>query len=170
MEKRILQLSKYNKIWIKNFIKEKQIITKILKNELTGIYHIGSTSINSIVAKPIIDILVSVRNINKIDKYYKLFYKNGYIAEGEKGIKGRRYFVKKDGIKHLVHIHIFEENTKNIKRHLAFKNYLIKNPYWALKYSNLKKRLNKQYKSDLEKYIEGKIRFIKRIENKALKF
>ncbi len=40
-----------------------------MKDEIVQIHHIGSTSIEGIYAKPIIDILVEVENINNVDNY-----------------------------------------------------------------------------------------------------
>ncbi|MGN7478550.1 GrpB family protein [Solibacillus silvestris] len=52
--------------WGKQYYKEEKILKHTFKNEIIGIYHIGSTSIPTIgFAKPIIDILIVVKNIEK---------------------------------------------------------------------------------------------------------
>jgi len=82
----------YNPNWEKNYINEQQLIRQILKNELVECFHIGSTSVPNLKAKPIIDILLVVNNINKLDNYSFYFENIGYEIMGEFGIIGRRYF------------------------------------------------------------------------------
>jgi len=94
-------------------------------------------------------------------------FKFDYRAEGEYGIKGRRYFWKYPG-NHKYHIHIFEQDNTNIVRHLAFKEYLIKNKKRAKEYKNLKKLLAEKYRYNIEKYMQGKDSLIKNIEKEAL--
>ncbi len=75
---------------------------------LIEMYHIGSTSVKSIgFAKPIIDILIVVNNIELIDQYNKELELLGYEPRGENSISGRRFFLKgKENRTH--HIPIFQ--------------------------------------------------------------
>lgn len=58
-----------------------------MKDEIVQIHHIGSTAIKGIYAKPVIDILVEVENINNVDNYNEEMKSLGYIPKGEYGIK-----------------------------------------------------------------------------------
>ena len=96
------------------------------------------TSIPGIYAKPVIDILIGVVNINNIDKYNVEMDKLGYICKGEYGIKGRRFFMK--GLYNRTHhIHIFQSDNPEILRHINFRDYLIAHSEEARIYSELKK-------------------------------
>ncbi len=57
-------------------------------------FHIGSTSVPNLKAKPIIDILLVVNGISELDTYSEQFESLGYEVMVEFGIKGRRYFCK----------------------------------------------------------------------------
>ncbi len=67
--------------------KEAEKIYNIMKDEIVQIYHIGSTAIKEIYAKPIIDILVEVENINNVDNYNEQMKFLGHIPKEEYGIK-----------------------------------------------------------------------------------
>ncbi|MRH41895.1 GrpB family protein [Aquibacillus halophilus] len=155
-----------NNNWSLLFNKEAEQIRLILQEEVHDIYHIGSTAIPNMSAKPVIDILVNVMNISNIDDYNQQFEKLDYIGMGENGIKDRRFFMKgRENRTH--HIHIFQQGNKEIKRHLAFRDYLISHPKEAEKYRKLKEELAKQFPNNMKNYIEGKDSFIKNIDKLA---
>ncbi len=65
-----VEVVEYNSEW-PNLYLEAEKIKNILGNELVDIYHIGSTSVKKLRAKPIIDIMAVVRDITKVDEYNK---------------------------------------------------------------------------------------------------
>lgn len=69
-------------------------IVAVLDQEVVAIHHIGSTAIPGISAKPIIDMLVEVQDIEKIDDFNEKMIKRGYRPQGEFGVAGRRFFIK----------------------------------------------------------------------------
>lgn len=154
--------------WVTQFYKEEIILKDIFKDELLGIHHIGSTSIPTIgFAKPIVDILVIVNDIEKVDLYNEKMSSIGYDPRGENGIPGRRYFPKnKERRTH--HVHIYQEENENIRIHLDFKEYLINNPEDARSYGDLKIKLAKQFPNDIHKYQEGKEFFVNELVKKAI--
>ncbi|MGL5874852.1 MAG: GrpB family protein, partial [Xenococcaceae cyanobacterium] len=129
------------------------------------------TAIPKIYAKPIVDMLVEVNDITQVDKYNSAMEALGYEVMGEFGISGRRYFRKdnKMGVR-THHVHIFEVNSKEVERHLAFRDYMVAHPEDAQKYSELKRRLAKQYPNDINGYMDGKDGFIKEMESLALEW
>jgi GrpB-like predicted nucleotidyltransferase (UPF0157 family) len=146
---------------------EEEKLKTVFKDELIDIFHIGSTSIPAIgYAKPIIDILVVVKDIEKVDRYNAEMEKLGYEPRGENGIIGRRYFPKgKNNRTH--HLHIFQAGSEQIKSHLDFKEYLIEHPNEAKKYGKLKISLAKQFPNDHYKYQNGKQQFVANLSGKA---
>ncbi|MCC5423939.1 GrpB family protein [Clostridium botulinum] len=146
--------------------KEAEKIYNIMKDEIVQIHHIGSTAIKGIYAKPVIDILVEVENINNVDNYNEEMKSLGYIPKGEYGIKERRFFLK--GLYNRTHhLHIFQRGNSEIERHINFRNYMIKHREEAKKYEKLKKELALKFKYDIDSYCIGKDSFIKEIDEKA---
>lgn len=90
------------------------------------IHHIGSTAVPGLHAKPIIDVLVVVRNIAAVDALDSRMRAAGYIPRGENGIPGRRYFVMPapDGENHTQHIHCYAPGNPRIADELLFRDTL----------------------------------------------
>lgn len=159
----------YDPNWPKMFKVEAEKIRGVFGKELIEVHHIGSTSVLDLKAKPIIDIMPVVRDINVVDKFNDKMIGLEYEPMGEFGIPGRRYF-RKGGDKRTHHVHIFQFNSNNAERHLAFRDYLRKHPDKAKKYGELKEQLAKRYPNDIEAYMDGKNDFVKKLEQKAIKW
>ncbi|WP_088102089.1 GrpB family protein [Halalkalibacter urbisdiaboli] len=166
---RKLVFTPYNQQWPSLFREEAKKIKKIFGNELIEIYHIGSTSINRLHAKPIIDMMPVVRNIKHVDLYNGAMTKLGYICKGENGIPGRRYFQKGGDIR-THHVHVYENGNPHIERHLAFRNYLREHPQEAKAYGELKRKLAECFPNDITSYIKGKEALAIDIETRALEW
>jgi len=168
---RKVEVVPHNPKWQNLFEIEQSAIAQILHSNLVEIHHIGSTSIPNIYAKPIIDLLVAVKDLDRVDRQNSLMENLGYQAMGEFGISERRYFRKDNssGIR-THHVHIFEIHSPQIKRHLAFRDYLIAHPAEAKQYSDLKQKLAKAYPHNIESYMDGKDAFIKDIDRKAIQY
>jgi GrpB-like predicted nucleotidyltransferase (UPF0157 family) len=158
----------YNPAWSKRFLEEAAQIRQVLGRELVAIYHMGSTSVPGIKAKPIIDILVEVQDIEKLDGLNDHLVRLGYEAKGEFGIIGRRFFIKNDGAVRTHHLHVFQSGHSEISRVLTFRDYLCSHPEEAQAYGQLKEALAQQYPSDRESYTEGKTDFIRELDRKAM--
>lgn len=158
-------------MWREAFAKESKQVAVAMGENVVAIHHIGSMAIPSIYAKPIIDLLVEVKKITKVDEQNAVMETLDYEAMGELGIPGRRYFRKHNaaGVR-THHIHAFEAGSVEVKRHLAFRDYMIAHPEDAQKYSELKRVLAKKYPQDIYGYMDGKDGFIREMERKALEW
>ena len=154
--------------WQEAFEVESKRVTDALGENVITIHHIGSTAIPDIYAKPIIDLLVEVKDIVKVDEQNSLMELFGYEVMGEFGITGRRYF-RKDNQKGVRthHIHTFEVSSEQVERHLAFRDYMIAHPKDAQRYSELKRRLAREHPTDIDGYMDGKDGFIREMDKKA---
>ena len=161
-------VKEYNKDYPLMFEKEKEKLVKILDDNLVAIYHIGSTAVPKLKSKPIIDIMISVNSLEEVDNKQKELENIGYEYLFEFGIKGRRY-LRKGGDERTHQIHIFHKNdTYNLTRRLAFKDYLLTHEDKVKDYGELKSKLALKYPFDIEKYCDGKEEFVKAIEIEAL--
>lgn len=154
--------------WREAFEVESKRVTDALGEIVVAIHHIGSTAIPGIYAKPIIDLLVEVKDIVKVDGQNSSMESLGYEVMGEFGIAGRRYFRKdnQEGIR-THHIHTFKVGSKQVERHLAFRDYMIAHPEDAQRYSELKRRLAREYPTNIDEYMDGKDGFIREMDRKA---
>jgi len=154
--------------WVDRFAIEREMVAQTLGSNVAAIHHIGSTAIPTVYAKPIIDMLIEVENIDEVDAYRPAMEELGYEALGEFGIPGRRYFRKESdaGIR-THHAHAFATGCPEIARHLAFRDFMIAHPDWAARYSDLKQTLATAHLDNIELYMDGKDAFIKEIDRRA---
>jgi GrpB-like predicted nucleotidyltransferase (UPF0157 family) len=164
---RKVEVLPYNYKWPLLYATEAKLITHILGTEMVGIHHIGSTSVPGLQAKPIIDILAEVRDIEKLDELNAGMTMAGYTPRGEYGIPGRRYFFKGSEEMHSHHLHAFQAGHAEISRHLFFRDYLRSHPEEARQYASLKESLAVRFPCDIEAYMNGKDVFIKELDRRA---
>ncbi|MDX8047180.1 GrpB family protein [Gracilibacillus sp. S3-1-1] len=157
-----------NENWPSMFEAEAKKLQSIFGQEMIAIHHIGSTSVPGLQAKPVIDMMPVVKNIDDVDAFNQEMNKLGYECKGENGISGRKYF-QKGGDDRTHHVHIFQHGSDEINRHLAFRDYLRSHPEDRERYGTLKERLAQQFPDDMISYMEGKDGLVKEIEAKALK-
>lgn len=167
---RKIEVVAYRPEWEKLYREEAQKIKAILGKNCVSVFHIGSTAVKGLDAKPIIDIMPVVKDISLVDACNREFEALGYECMGEFGIPGRRFF-RKGGDARTHHVHIFEkQNVAAINRHLAVRNYLKSHPADAVAYADLKKKLAAQFPYDNDGYCDGKDAFVKALEQKAVRW
>jgi GrpB-like predicted nucleotidyltransferase (UPF0157 family) len=153
--------------WSELFQEAVEDLTAVFGPEIVAAHHIGSTAIPGILAKPIVDVLLVVRDIDQVDSFNQDMMERGYRPQGEFGIPGRRFFIKGSESHRTHHIHVFEESHAAVDRHLAFRDYLRAHSDEAQTYSRLKEELARRFPHDIDGYIAGKYDFIKEIERRA---
>ena len=134
------------------------------------IEHIGSTAIPGLAAKPTIDILIGIRNLEGAGRIIPLLQSAGYVyvPEFELDMPERRYFYKGRKVEDDFHLHMVEAGSPFWKRHLAFRDHLRAHPDEVKAYEELKLALAKKFRDDRDGYTEAKTEFITRIEKAAL--
>lgn len=165
---RVIEVLEYNPQRREQYRDESRKIRGVLGGNCRAIYHIGSTSVPGLAAKPIIDMMAVVDDLDKVDEKNAEFERLGYECMGEFGISGRRFF-KKGGDQRTHHLHVFQkDNRQDIERHLAVRDYLACHAAAANEYAALKKRLAEEYRYDNDGYCDGKEEFMQKLEQKAL--
>lgn len=150
--------------WAKYYQEEEASIRNALKGGLVMVEHVGSTAIKSIKAKPIIDILVVVRQVFDISNAEKLLVNIGY----EKGLfqrEGEIFYLKSKNDIHTHYIHLVTEKD-DWKRYILFRDYLNSNPDVATSYEETKIRLAKVYFNNRKEYTAAKMEFVENILSK----
>lgn len=147
-----------------------EILFDILGQSAVGIQHIGSTAIRNIMAKPIIDIAVGVRQFEDIEPYITSLREKGIIFRGDDN-EGKLFVIgdfEKDTRTH--HIHVVEHNSDAWKNYINFRDYLNGHPAKAKEYEELKQELAQLYHEDRVAYTKGKQKFIDEIHALAESF
>ena len=161
--------NKHSEKYKQLFNKEKSKLKKIFPR--AKIEHVGSSSVNGLGGKGIIDVAISVPK-KEIRNTIKQLERNGYDFRPTGGDKERSFFQKIIKFKEnerRVHIQLTHSNSKTWKSMLAVRDYLRKNPKAIKEYELVKKEAIKYAKGEGKKYREYKKSFLQKIEKWALK-
>ncbi len=191
-----LPFESYNPAWKTMFEGLKEELSEMLLVLSPLIEHIGSTSVEGLSAKPIIDIMIGVSDYRDLDRV-PLFLNNGsyvYYEKYNEDMPYRRFFVrltanakelglmevigKEDDIPEqmhdhslrMAHVHVIPTDSEHWLRHIAFRDYLRAHPAIVQEYQTLKERLTQQEWKDGNDYNAGKDVFLKREEQNALRW
>jgi GrpB-like predicted nucleotidyltransferase (UPF0157 family) len=164
-----LIIVEYDPTWPTQFKEEKARILAISNDHIEDIQHIGSTSVPGLGAKPIIDIMIGLRDLSLVEPCVEPLQQLGYGYLGERGIPERHFFRKPDnnswiGRTHQIHMVVIGSDFW--RRHLLFRDYLRLHPQDAQEYYSLKKDLAQQFGAT-EHYTDAKTSFIEAIIAKA---
>ena len=163
-----ITVTEYDPLWPQKFQAESRLIRGILADNCLAIYHIGSTAVPGLAAKPIIDIMAVVKSLVQVDDAAEDFSQIGYEYLGEFGIAGRRY-LRKGGEERTHQIHIFQaDDWANIGRHLAFRDYMRSHEKERAEYAKIKTELAQRFPYDIDGYCDGKEHFVREMERTAL--
>ena len=154
----------YDEQWKQDFLMIKDELTSALGQLAIRIEHIGSTSVAGLSAKPFIDIDVVIKDYTVFEDVVSALGEIGYQHSGDLGIVGREAF-NYEGKDHLRkhHLYVCPADSPELKRHIAFRDYLRTHPEAVREYSRIKEEGAKQYPYDIERYIEHKSPFIEKI-------
>ncbi|UQZ36229.1 hypothetical protein C2I18_23515 [Paenibacillus sp. PK3_47] len=161
-----VRLSNYNPDWARSYQDEADFLKTIFTDEIVRFEHFGSTSVPGMKAKPVIDMMCIVKDINRVDVHNNTMISLGYDAAGEWGIPGRRLF-RKGGEERTHHIHCYQTDSPQIERHLIFRDYLRAHPEEAARYSRFKEELAERFDHTSE-YSPAKKTFVLEMERLAL--
>lgn len=147
----------YDRTWKFAFEEIKREIEGAIGDLIIGIEHVGSTSVEGLSAKPIIDIDVIIKDYSTFDAVVSKLEAIGYIHEGNLGIKDREAFKYTDK-PHLQqhHLYVCPQQSEELYRHTTFRDFLINNPEAVKKYSVVKEKAAQLFPDNIEKYIEYK--------------
>ena len=165
----IVKVVAYQADWPQQFEEEAAKLMEQIGSVSKALFHIGSTSVPGLMAKPVIDILLEVHRLSDLDEQSHQLEKLGYEVMGENGIPGRRYF-RKGGETRTHHIHAFQTGDPGLTRHLAFRDYLRAHPHKAQAYGNLIAEIAERHPNDIDRYCDEKDSFVKQHEALALEW
>jgi len=122
------------------------------------IHHVGSTSVEGLAAKPVIDVLVVSPDVDDEDAYLPGIESCGVLLRTRE--PDHRYFRPPKGAPRVVQVHVADEKRGWGLNHLLFRDYLRTHPRMRDGYADVKRRLAVTYRDDRLAYNEGKTGFI----------
>lgn len=190
----ILAFEPYNQAWKEQFNAIRNELEQLLLSIEVTVIHIGSTSVEGLAAKPIIDVMIGLENEADLDLVPVLLKGKNYVyyAKYNEDMPYRRFFVAltdnpanlgfpecidagdnisegmHDHSLRIAHIHAIPKQSEHWLRHIAFRDYLRTHSLIREEYQALKAKLIMQEWEDGNDYNAGKDAFIKEYEKKAV--
>jgi GrpB-like predicted nucleotidyltransferase (UPF0157 family) len=124
-----------------------------------GIHHVGSTAVAGLEAKPIIDILVGVRDLETARACFEPLAGLDYLYAPYL-LQEMHWFCKPDPAHRTHHLHLVPVNSPRYRDELAFRDRLRANSQLATDYAVLKRELAARHPNDREAYTAAKGEFI----------
>lgn len=161
----------YDAEWPALFDAEQAQLRAVLGEQLLALEHIGSTAVAGLAAKPIIDLIAAVPNLDvaraSIAPLQTLGY--AYIPKYEAEMPERRFFQKYDAHgQRTHHLHIYDLPTFYARPERLFRDYVRAHPDTAEEYADLKRAIAEQLGHDRAAYTEAKTEFIQNVVARAL--
>lgn len=154
----------YNPDWPDIFESEASKIKEALAANCLALHHIGSTAVPDLAAKPVIDMIVVVKDPEMAIQPLEAL---GFKYKGEYNIPLRFYFNRSEGV--VANLHVYEAGHPEIELNILFRDYLREDREARDTYAKLKNDLLRE-KSSYEKnnslftgYNLGKDAFIRKI-------
>jgi len=185
----ILPFEPYNPIWKAKFNSIQRDLHTLLKPIDPKIDHIGSTAVEGLSAKPIIDILIGLDKDSDLDLVPVLLKGKSYVyyEKYNEEMPYRRFFVALIVPEHLVrgdeiperlhdhslriaHIHSIPRRSDHWLRHIAFRDYLQAHSEVRDNYQRIKEEMVLREWKDGNDYNGAKDEFLKEYERKAIEW
>ena len=147
---------------------EKELNELLADQHIVRFSHIGSTAIQGIWAKNIVDVMVEIPQSVDMKDTAQILEQNGFIimSSGANRISLNKGYTENGFADKVYHIHLRYAGDND---ELYFRDYLNEHPDVAKEYEALKLRLWKQFEHDRDAYTDAKTDFISKWTAEARK-
>jgi GrpB-like predicted nucleotidyltransferase (UPF0157 family) len=152
----------YSPEWARQFAQLRATLVAALGNLAVAVEHVGSTAVPGLASKPIIDIDVVIASFDELDRVKAALANIGYEYSGEQGIAGRHAFKQPAGLPQH-HCYVCVSGSRELLRHLAFRDALRTDAELAREYGALKTTLAARFRDDRLGYSEAKGAFVEAV-------
>lgn len=172
MSTKIIEIQAYDPLWAEIFLDIKMILARSLGELVIQIEHVGSTAVPGLAAKAILDIDVVIDSRERLPAIIEKLVPLGYYHNGDQGIPNREAFKRKDEFVPYTsskrrwmkqHLYVCPKDSKELARHIFFRDFLLKHPEAVKSYATLKRQLAEKYRTEPLWYSEAKTEFIEKI-------
>ncbi|MFF5077129.1 GrpB family protein [Actinoplanes sp. NPDC000266] len=151
-----VRLEDYDPAWVGLFEKEVAALVEVLGEHVVGgLHHVGSTAVPGLKAKPVIDIMVGVRDLESSRGCIEMVAGLDYLYAPYR-TDVMHWFCKPDPRRRTHHLHLVPVGSERFRDVLAFRDYLRSGPEVARRYEELKVELAARFADDRDAYTEGK--------------
>src|SRR5829696_2305345 len=143
-------------------------ITDALGDATVRLEHVGSTAVPGLAAKPIVDLQLSVGDIEARERYVAPLEAIGYLFVPAPESPDYHFFAKPPERPRTYHLHVCEAGSTHEFRHVAVRDFLRADAAEAARYAALKRQVAARHPQDRLAYIEGKSAYVTALEQRAI--
>ena len=163
-------LQEYDPNWNVRFLDASERLRPLFGDNLFEIDHIGSTSIKGMLAKPQVDVLVVVKDLEAVRSLYETFLLEGYTVHGRGYVAPDDEYISRDDASgaRLLSIHVLQAGNPKINEYKVFRDYLSSHVKDRELYVAAKKELYVSHSGNYAEYVRGKQDVIDTIKARAM--
>ncbi len=157
----LVRVEPYDPAWKEQFRAISRMLASALGDVALRIEHVGSTSVEGLAAKPILDLDVVIPSRADLPEVERRLASLSFVHEGDGDIPGREIFRRTFEDEFMAyHVYVCAQDSAELARHLAFRAWLRAHPDDRDAYGRLKTELAARYPHDIDGYMAGKHDFI----------
>jgi GrpB-like predicted nucleotidyltransferase (UPF0157 family) len=155
----------YDADWPRRFEAERARLEEVLAPWLAGgIHHVGATSVPGLAAKPIIDMIAGVRDLDEARAAFEPLRKQHYLYSPHRPAIAHHFSKPSLLVSETTHgLHLTKPGSDLWRERLAFRDALRSDSALVAEYEALKRRLAREHEDDVAAYTRGKRAFVVRV-------
>jgi len=163
LEQGTVELVSHDPDWKREYVAEVERLESLVGERVVEFEHVGSTAIEGLAAKPVIDMLAVVDDFDTAADLVPVLETHGYEHRPNDDVSERRFLAKWPRTARTHYLSIVERESDRYTEQITFRDFLRSNPAVAAEYEELKRTLAGEYPDDRESYTEAKAAFIERV-------
>lgn len=158
-----VELHDHDPAWLEAFSISARELRSIIGDRIERIEHVGSTAVPGLPAKPILDVLVVVQNLERAESLVPKIQSLGYEFKPEDPLDGRLFFVRGPESNRTHHLAVVETGSDSLAEYVCFRDALLADPELVAEYAKLKRELAETHADDRDTYTAKKAEFIESV-------
>ncbi|EMA52463.1 MULTISPECIES: GrpB family protein [Halococcus] len=167
LERGTVALVPHDPGWKREYTAEVERLEPLVDEQLIEFEHVGSTAIEGLAAKPIIDMLAVVEDLDGAADLVPVLETHGYEHRPNDDVSGRLFLAKGPRTDRTHYLSVVERESDRYTEQIAFRNFLRSHPEVAAEYEELKRTLADAHSDDRDSYTAAKAAFIERVLERA---
>lgn len=164
----LVEIVPYDPQWPSHFSAAAEWLREVLRDEVVAIDHIGSTAIAGMNAKPLVDIDVTLTDLEAVSAAATALVNAGFEARGNRYGDDMWAFLLKTFTPAL-RVYLCPPENETHRQRLLFRNHLRQHADIAEQYAELKNRLAREFPYDGDRYTAEKSEFVREVVERAIR-
>jgi len=154
--------------WKEAYERERRRLADLIGDDVLGFEHVGSTAVEGLPAKPVIDLFAVVEDVDAARDLLAILEANGYEYRPKPDESERLHCAKGPPDDRTHYLKLVEGDSTFHRETVAFRDHLREHPDVAEQYADLKRDLAERYADDRAAYTEAKAAFVEAVLADAL--